>query len=1120
MRFISSIGRVLAKKVFFSGYLSRNFFFRMKSFSSKIRNFEVEFLPGWENINMELVSSGDVSGQKELEVVFLIDITGSMGNQIEGVKQMVSAFCQVDRPMINIHIWTFTESPGCHVTRSPKNLKSKELVEYTQSIKLCCPPGLPNVNAGGGDGPENVTAGIASLLDEFESNENLLCFVITDAPPHHLAYGMGKETKTEIEWLKNKGFEDTDIFVVLCEVIDSLNVTFVPVLFGQAIQNVFYQQAAAMTDGILLCPISSNSELLASGLVMLLEAFQKVSVSRDLQLVSNLDIEKLASGFKILAVPEDLKIIETDPKLNSELQKSIPYISSSKDILEKILGLFKTTIDRFSGKKSAKRCKTVNPEHMSKSIKLFLHSLLYTTSSKLHQKDLLDRSISELSDLLTTLKSSDQKYEWEHSMLTKYIKDLDSLKENFQNFSKTEKTSIECMVSLEKVAQSLQGLVEIPVSEQELSQWMDLILQLCVVRLINVRFPNDSEGKPDFADAWSATFSFIEYSSVLSAASALQLRSKEDFLYTAPVTLTKNNAALIVAHPDDRQLTQIYKSLSYFPTLQGLIQSHLVSGSFKVFPSILQGLQASVFWHITRQVHEKSYTDSQWELIRCIVHSLRNSAYNVTPSIYSSLKEQKCLNPVDNISKLLAGYLNFFNTQVPNNLQTALRLLFEELSADCIAYEFRKRLNPDNANKCNLPTDKEITECFVDFEEIQKFDPCSGIHFFEDVVKGNQQLSPDFIERISEKLKNNCKTLKNAVEVFKVFCNVLAADLNKSSVLEAFDRVECKELESVVKDEELQGLFVESFLLRKRTGRYSLDETSKEWKRESLDRVDKKVLYENCVKIVADTLNEYFLSWNSVRKNNILNVMIKRILEFDGHTIEDYNKFLSSLEHQIGPISLKFSRIYSMAALNALTGPDLENKLRTVGLSLLLGDWTNAPPSSLRRSLPEILKIYSNLTDLHPILQTEILKEVVCSRPAGSPNRHGHTVENQFPGIRNWSQEYEDRILSFNKGNNKKVHLAKMKEFTLFYQQTVDDLANSQKYCKDQSDLISLCVSYSKNENQLELTKKLVADLAGLNFEACQKFPWWATKVEEVKQKLKVSKRGFLHLENLIKSIT
>ena len=1088
----------------------------MKSFSSKIRNLEVEFLPGWENIIMEPVGSGNENTVKELDVVFLVDITGSMGSQIEGVKQMVAAFCGIDRPSINIHIWTFTESPGCHVTKSPNNLSSNDLVNYTKNIVLCHPPGIPNVNAGGGDGPENVTAGIASLIDEFNSQQNLLCFIITDAAPHHKSYGNGTETKEEIKFLKDKGFEDTDIFVVLCEVIDSLNATFVPVLYGSAQTNIWHQQAAAMTDGLILCPKSQDSKLLASGLEMLLDAFQKVSISRDLQLVNNLDIEKLASGFSIMAIPDDIQIFETDPDTLASLTKNIPLISSSKDILEKILGLFKTTIDRFSGKKSSKRCRTINAEHMSKSIKVFLLSLLYTTSSKLHDKGTLDHSVSDLTILLNTLKSSDQKYDWELNMLNRYVNELDDMRKKFQDLDEVEQDSIECMVSLEKVGQSLKGLDNVPVSEDELSQWMDLILQLCVVRLINVKFPNDSEGKPDFADAWSASLTNIEYSSVLSASSALSLRSKVDFLYTAPVSLNKNNAALLLTHPNDPRLTMIYKSLSYFPTLQGLIQSHLVSGSFKVFPSILQGLQASAFWHITRFVHKNFYSESQWEVIRCIVHSLSNSAYSVAPNIYSSLKNEKCLNPVDNISKLLAGYLSFFNTQRPNNLPTVLRLLFEELSADAVAWEIRKTLNTESTMKCNLPTDREITECFVDFEEILKFDPCSGIHRFEEVVKGTERLGPDFLEKISQKLKNNCETLGNVIKVFEVICKVIGADLSKNNVLDAFEANKSEEFANILTRNELEAIFVESFLIRKRTGRYTLDEESKEWKRESLERVNANLLYESLIKIVENTLNEHFVAWNLTRKNSILEVMIKKIMEFEGETIEDYSKSISTLEGKLGPVALKFSRIHSLTALQKISGPNLENKLKTLGLALLLGSWTNSPPCSLRRSLPEILTIFSSLPDLHPLLQSEILKEAVCSRPPNAPNRHGHTSEIQFPGIRNWTQKYEDYQKSLNKGKRKNDHLQKMKDFTQFYEQTISDFVLSNKFSEDKTDLINLCVSYSKSENGLEQTKKFVEKLVALDFESCQNKPGWGVKLNELKEKLKISKRGFQYLETFL----
>lgn len=72
-----------------------------------------------------------------LEVDFIIDITGSMGTQIDGVKRMVKSFCSEERDGIGIHITTYTEnSSGCYVCHSKPGLTSSELVDYVEKIRL------------------------------------------------------------------------------------------------------------------------------------------------------------------------------------------------------------------------------------------------------------------------------------------------------------------------------------------------------------------------------------------------------------------------------------------------------------------------------------------------------------------------------------------------------------------------------------------------------------------------------------------------------------------------------------------------------------------------------------------------------------------------------------------------------------------------------------------------------------------------------------------------------------------------------------------------------------------------------------------------------------------------
>lgn len=1037
---------------------------------------------------------------------------------------MIASFCEIERPMIDIHIWTFTENPGCFVSKSAPGLSNQALVNYAKSIVLCRPPDFPSVSAGGGDGPENVTAAMASLLLSFESNQNLLVFIITDAPPHHKAFGNGTETLEERKWLKEHDFEETDVFILLCEIIDSLNVTFVPVSYGTAQTNVWMHQAANMTDGLVLCPKSGDSKTLAEGLSLLLDSFQKLSFSRDLQLLDSLNIDKLSQAFSVLDIPQDsYEIIEEDPDTAQSLTKSYPHLQTSQSIIEKVLGLFKTTFDRFSGKKASKRCRGVNVEHISMSIKVFLLTMLKNIGSSLTDEHLIEKSVNEFRTILKDLSEKDQKMNWELKIFERYLEELPAIHEKFLKFDKDNENKfrkIECMVSMERVGSCLKNLDKVPASQEELSEWMDLILQVCLVKLINVKFPLDANKNPDFADAWAASLTNIEFSSFLSASGALLLRSKEDNNYIAPVSMNKNNVALMIAHPNDSELSEIYKSLSYFPTLQGLIQSHLISGSYKIFPSILQGLQASCFWYILRtKGKDPSLQTYEWELIRSLIHSLRSSSYKVVPTIFTSLRDSLPLNPVDNITKLLAGYLIYFNYPQSSNLHTILRLLFEEYSADCISFELKK-LNNENFKDyvSSLPTDQSIAESFINSEEIQNFDPCSGLHPVEVVCKEKKGLGPDFLNKVVEKIGDGCSFMNRCVNVFKLFCRILRADLKVEAFEDAMVLLEEPRLDQVLADDELQNIFVESFLLRKRTARYVLDDSSKEWKRNDLGRVDSAQLEKACVEIVENFFRGKFAEWNSIRKESVNKKLIEQVNRLQGETIDDFNSQLEKIEATTADVCIRFSRMLVPDVLESIpvSSENYEKRLSTLGLALVTGNWTKAPPSQLKRFADKISKIFAFSSEIQEQINLELKKQQVCTRPDDKPNRHGHTVSNPFPGIRGWTQEYEDKVVSHKKGDKKVKFLQKIKNFSLFYNKVLSELHLKEDYGDEKKNLIRSCLNFTNNALQTEKTIKFVERLEKINFSGLQDDEEWKRKLKEVEVKLMVSKHAFKYLEGLI----
>ncbi|KAJ3122482.1 hypothetical protein HK100_011978 [Physocladia obscura] len=298
--------------------------------------------------NKAAVREGEkiIDDQKPLNVIFIVDVTGSMSSQIEGVKQMIKKFCDVDRAGVRIHIWSFTEGgDDIFVCTSPPGLSSSQLQRYVEKLKICVPVDFSREYANGDDSPENVVSAVAKLILEFDSTDNILAFLITDADPHHKCYGSSRTAKAETRWLSENGFT-TDIYEVLNEVIESLNVTFVPILYNTS--DAWYQQAAVLSGGLCLTPKSFESTLLSTGLVHILTTVQELSTT---QTISSTLAETTASnlkGFNTIPISLDNFIpLHNDPVEQDRLA-AVSWTWDMEITPAIIHALIRTTVERFS----------------------------------------------------------------------------------------------------------------------------------------------------------------------------------------------------------------------------------------------------------------------------------------------------------------------------------------------------------------------------------------------------------------------------------------------------------------------------------------------------------------------------------------------------------------------------------------------------------------------------------------------------------------------------------------------------------------------------------------------------------------------------------------------------
>merc|ERR1719160_2275609 len=144
---------------------------------------------------------------------------------------------------IRISIMTYTEDSKRGYTSHFTSEDAGALADYAAGLKLCQPPEAPSVSANGGDGEENVLQGLAEMYQAAGAgevriglDEEVLCFLITDAPPHGRRQE-NAEARNERRTLVELGMADPDGTVDMYRVLDRFldqrggRVIFVPLMY-------------------------------------------------------------------------------------------------------------------------------------------------------------------------------------------------------------------------------------------------------------------------------------------------------------------------------------------------------------------------------------------------------------------------------------------------------------------------------------------------------------------------------------------------------------------------------------------------------------------------------------------------------------------------------------------------------------------------------------------------------------------------------------------------------------------------------------------------------------------------------------------------------------------------
>ncbi|KXS22289.1 hypothetical protein M427DRAFT_141809 [Gonapodya prolifera JEL478] len=967
-----------------------------------------------------------MAADRILHVVFLVDITGSMGTQIEGVKAMVSEFCAVDRPGVALHLHTFTETTKqSFVTMTSRDMSQSDVRSYVwNKLKLNSPPDMRETNAYGGDGPENSAAGLAFLMKKFTSSDNVITFLITDADPHYRHHGTSQEAQREAELLRENGYP-TDIFQVLNLVCETLNITLVPIIYSTPDLR-WYTQGAALTNGLILFPQHGDSRLLASGLGALLTSLQ-ARVLGGGAAISEATLHELR-GFRVSAPDTDnFEPLEEDPGVRAS---GSAHVTGTDDMRGALGRLLDTATDRFKGKRATKRVKGVDTNAAAASVKFFVVSML----EALGRTDLLGEEgalATEVRDEMRKLAETDK------SVVSPLI--LEPLPPLTAEEIGASEGAVQCAVLLESAVGAITSLKELPIkNEEDLTKWLTLTIETLMVRFVDVRFPRDklNPALVDFADAWAANIRSVSTSSVVSALAAIGMRAETSsdghLVYKDPMSKKEYSTALIIAHPDDAVLTRGFQVLSGLPVLHGVIQGNLVSGGYQLFPSLSPGLTSAALVQMAFEISAKGRdpTEAEWEVMRSLLWTLKKQTIVPAMDIVRSLRDGKGFNnPSDAIPKLVAALLAFLRRKkmVPTDSPQprVLKELFEEMTAGRVAAI--QNVNNRRAADGKEPiypgwlSPEEIGRCFLEDWDFDKVKPLEELHPCEifaakretESTKAPERDAPGWEKRLGERLAET-ELFKGSYKAHQLLCRiVVGADVKARDPSRAIPTT----VQGTLDEDTARGIMVESALLGRRPARFELmnadEPKDQEWRRRDPSEYS---LIEMGRSIVADCVAPQVKAWWEQRSTFARDTLVKMV---EDKVIKKVPGGKLSAEKEASIVAQMREKLTTTVLgrefkLSRMDVPDLltrvpKEKMDTVGKILVLGGWTTMEPSSLRRSYKVILELFEGCESQDAIKEA-LLKTMTCKRESG-PNRHGHSLEFPWPGPLGWTKEYQEARL-------------------------------------------------------------------------------------------------------------
>ncbi len=159
---------------------------------------------GKRDVAISLSGPRHIPARVSLDILFILDTTGSMGEEIERLKRTIELIYLnlssiPGRPLVRFGMVLYKDRRDEYVTR---------IVPLTEDLEEF-QAALSEVEAGGGgDYPEDLQSALEDAVRRIEWNPGgiRLCFIITDAPPH-LDYGQQYTYREAVKEARERGIK-------------------------------------------------------------------------------------------------------------------------------------------------------------------------------------------------------------------------------------------------------------------------------------------------------------------------------------------------------------------------------------------------------------------------------------------------------------------------------------------------------------------------------------------------------------------------------------------------------------------------------------------------------------------------------------------------------------------------------------------------------------------------------------------------------------------------------------------------------------------------------------------------------------------------------------------------